>query len=429
MGKHLCSSAVLMGIVVCLIPMILYKSYPNISAFVRSTSVCLTIKNYNGEQIISNNNYTTKPCDNSHCIEITATNKRGYNALFSVSEEGIVDGYINGDIDIQFSSNATIYEKQITSLMGLYNELHLGYFAQFMHLYHHWMEGFIGGYAITYNWIDQHYTISDHIIEAFVDNEYKLYSHGIFNSDVDMNKDYGLIDASLNKLKFIVSKCSLTTGSRVLDVGGGWGSFLKYAIPQGINVHTVTISNASYIHLQQLIKDNKWQNLANVSLINFWELKSPQYTDLYGTFDAIVCLGTIEHVPYYDDLLDFASVLLKKGGFLHVDGFGTKKGYNSNYFMQKYIYPGDSKPFHASSFFNCWEHSKYRLVSVSVDTDSYYQTMISWARKYEHLIQTGALKVDFRSYRIFQLYLWGMATAFQPIYDYNTAFRVILQKL
>ena len=426
----------------------------------------------NNEMIDSNVDY---------CFDIVLETMEGKNAVYSLLESRMIDAYINSDINIIWSENDVIYERQIMSLQQMAYDGWKGGLSAFSlvhylsHIYTHWIAQFIQNYKISYDWIDQHYTDGDLIISSFTDDNYTLYSHGIgfkhsnfwiekkrkgIETGLDSNDNNfniaNVIDnsrlqhnsitleqASENKLQFILETCELVNGSNVLDIGSGWGSFAKFAIPRGVNVHALTISSASFQHLTKLskefeairMKSSKYAHYGtlNVSLLNFWEFVEIQRKtkEFASFFDAMVCLGTIEHLPYYSKLLDSGMLLLKKGGFLHTDGFATKLGYTTNYFVQKYIYPGDSAPFHASSFFKVWENSKYNLVAAAVDTENYANTLYLWAKKFEKLIKDpkhALYNITEQSKRIYQLYLWGFVMSFQHPTHRVQAWRVVLQK-
>ena len=58
--------------------------------------------------------------------------------------------------------------------------------------------------------------------------------------------DDALAAAEARKLQYAIDALALVRGSRVLDMGCGWGSFLEYAGARGIAVHGITISRAQY---------------------------------------------------------------------------------------------------------------------------------------------------------------------------------------
>ena len=64
---------------------------------------------------------------------------------------------------------------------------------------------------------------------------------------------------------------------RVLDIGGGWGSFLQFAGEQGVHVTSITISDESQKTMQELIRRAPEQ----------WHLQSPNWPSDYDALEAI----------------------------------------------------------------------------------------------------------------------------------------------
>eukprot|EP00494_Astrolonche_serrata_P032875 UN33144 len=127
----------------CPIILILFNSFSYeglLQQFLDSIDVCLIVKDPSNNLIAGNQNSTTIVLPSEYCIEVKATNEQGHSAILNLSEEGIIDGYINNDISINWSEDKNIYESQIVSFMGLYEKLNLGYIAYLKHLYHHWIE-------------------------------------------------------------------------------------------------------------------------------------------------------------------------------------------------------------------------------------------------------------------------------------------------
>ena len=128
--------------------------------------------------------------DNDACLDIILRTEEGINSLYSLLESRMVDSYINGGIDINWSEDENIYERQMTAFQRLAyqgwgsnsgsNINTFGLVAYIKHIYQHWIAQLISrNYDISYTWIDQHYTDGDIIISSFTDDKYILYSHGI----------------------------------------------------------------------------------------------------------------------------------------------------------------------------------------------------------------------------------------------------------
>jgi cyclopropane-fatty-acyl-phospholipid synthase len=187
------------------------------------------------------------------------------------------------------------------------------------------------------------------------------------------------------------------------------------------HVHSITVTEDSCQHLEGVKQDNGLDN-CTVSKTNFWDLPEHQQ------YDAIVCLGTIEHLPYYDKLMTKANGLLKDGGFLHVDGFAAKQwSFKRNPFMYKYIYPGDNTPFFLAEYLSSVERSTFLLREVKNDDYNYYRTILSWSQRFENNVaQLTSQGISEAMIRIFRLYLWGITHRYKNRGIH--AYRVVAQK-
>src|SRR5262249_23485111 len=72
------------------------------------------------------------------------------------------------------------------------------------------------------------------------------YSQAVYTSEEET-----LEQAAQRKLDYVIEACRLRSGSRVLDVGGGWGSFAGYAGSRGVDVTMLTISREQFAFLSE----------------------------------------------------------------------------------------------------------------------------------------------------------------------------------
>ncbi|MGB5835206.1 MAG: class I SAM-dependent methyltransferase [Thiohalocapsa sp.] len=84
--------------------------------------------------------------------------------------------------------------------------------------------------------IAAHYDLPSDFYVLFLDDS-RCYSHTLFERDGE-----ALETAQRRKLDFAIDACRLKPGGRVLDVGGGWGTFTEHAGQRGIDVTSLTIS-------------------------------------------------------------------------------------------------------------------------------------------------------------------------------------------
>ena len=155
---------------------------------------------------------------------------------------------------------------------------------------------------------------------------------------------------------------SATPGDRVLDVGGGWGSFTEHAGRRAIQVTALTISRQSERFLEDLI--DRLQLHARVLNQDFLRYESPQ------PCDAIVILGVMEHLPDYPAVLQRLQKLLKPGARVYLDASAFREKYVKPTFVSRYIFPGDHSYFCLQNFLAAEAKTPLDVLAVYNDRHS-----------------------------------------------------------
>lgn len=186
--------------------------------------------------------------------------------------------------------------------------------------------------------IQAHYDLSNDFFKLFLDST-MAYSSAVFNSP-----DQSLDEAQLAKYEKLCQKLRLKHTDHVLEIGSGWGGFACYAATRyGCHVHTVTLSNAQYHYVNELIRTNGLSHKVTISIRD--------YRDLQGQYDKIVSIEMLEAVgdEYYEAYFSKCNALLKPQGLLLIQAitcpdsrFVTLK--NNVDFIQKHIFPGSLLP-------------------------------------------------------------------------------------
>ena len=122
------------------------------------------------------------------------------------------------------------------------------------------------------------YTTIDEIFRLSL-GEMADYSGARFNGDFSLS----LEEAQLQKHRFIADSLNIKSGSRVLDMACGWGPFLNHLRKIGAKAIGVTLSTG------QAAACNK--NGLKVEIKDCREITPKDY----GTFDAVSCIGGLEH--------------------------------------------------------------------------------------------------------------------------------------
>jgi len=177
-----------------------------------------------------------------------------------------------------------------------------------------------------------HYGIGNDLFKLMLD-EYMIYSCGYWqNSD-------NLDDAQIAKMDLICQKLKLEPGMRILDIGCGWGGFLKYAATK----YGVTGVGITPVGKQASLATERCEGLD----ICIHELTYQQLNGQFGEFDRIVSIGLVEHVGP-KNLKSFFDIcnkqLIEDGIMLHQLIGSTRARYDADPFYDRYIFPGGVLP-------------------------------------------------------------------------------------
>lgn len=265
-------------------------------------------------------------------------------------------------------------------------------------------------------WVSQHYDYGNDFYFAFLDRRVKLYSQALFTAE-----DQSLEDAAENKLDYVVRGCRLSAGAHVLDVGAGWGSFASYAGARGIDVTMLTISREQYEFQRQLAAMHPFSGrLDAVYESVFAYAPARQY-------DAVVLLGVMEHLPAYRRLFTVFDRLIKPGGRLYMDFAANRTKFNVSSFTYRYVFPGSHTPVVLPDLLAAANRTAFEPIALHNDRHSYFLTLQAWARNLEAGRAELVTRYGERTWRLFQLYLWGSAHQFQRDGQLES-YRVVFQK-
>jgi cyclopropane-fatty-acyl-phospholipid synthase len=126
--------------------------------------------------------------------------------------------------------------------------------------------------------LDFTYSTMDNIFRLSI-GETADFSGAMYNGDFSLS----LEEAQRNKHSFIADQLNIKKGSKVLDLGCGWGPFLKYAKELGAKAIGVTLSDAQYKACKKNGFDVYIKDARTIKLEDF------------GKFDAVVSVGAFEH--------------------------------------------------------------------------------------------------------------------------------------
>lgn len=248
--------------------------------------------------------------------------------------------------------------------------------------------------------IEAHYDMSNDLFQLFLD-ETMTYSSAWFE---DFEHE-SLEGAQLRKVDGILDYAQVGRGTRVLEIGSGWGSLAIRAAERGATVTSITLSQEQAELGTERIKRLGLDDLASIQIVD--------YRDVQGEFDAIVSIEMIEAVgaqfwPSYFSAIDKhlapgGRVAIQAILMSHERMLETRNSYG---WIQKYIFPGGLIPSMQAIEEVCAEHTSLHLTDRRELGLHYAETLHRWRDNFNanwEEIRPMGFDEDFR--RIWEFYL------------------------
>jgi cyclopropane-fatty-acyl-phospholipid synthase len=237
--------------------------------------------------------------------------------------------------------------------------------------------------------LDFTYTTIDKIFRLSI-GETADYSGARFGGDFSLS----LEEAQKRKHEFIAESLNIKKGTRVLDMACGWGPFLSHLKKIGANAMGVTLSSG------QAAACNK--NGMDVRVMDCRKITP----ETYGTFDAVSCIGGLEHFcsieeykagrqdQIYKDFFKNVYDLLPTGGryymqtmvfsknMLPLEKFDINADKNSDAYVLALMekeFPGSWLPYGDEHVIRC-AAPYFKLISKSSGRLDYIETIGRWRK-------------------------------------------------
>ena len=253
--------------------------------------------------------------------------------------------------------------------------------------------------------IAHHYDVGNDFYELVLGPS-MVYSCAVWESP-----DVGLEAAQEAKLDLVCRKLGLTEGSRLLDVGCGWGSMAIHAAQRyGATVVGITLSE------EQARMARK--RVAEVGLTDKIEIRVQDYRLVDdGPFDAISSIGMAEHVgraqmPGYVAQL---RGLLRPGGRLLNHAIAWNAGtstWNPDTFISRYVFP-DGELLGLGETVGLLESRDLEVLDVEALRQHYALTLRAWVQRLEENWDDAVAASSEGRARVWRLYMAASALTFE----------------
>ena len=256
--------------------------------------------------------------------------------------------------------------------------------------------------------IEAHYDLGNEFYKLWLD-ESMNYSSAWFDGDLTRS----LPAAQTAKMRRALQQCKVGPGSRVLEIGCGWGAVAECAARDfGAHVTGVTLSTEQLAWARQ--------RLESAGLAAQTDLRLQDYRDISDApFDAVLSIEMFEAVgrEYWDGYFKAVHTSLKPGGLACIQSITIRDDLFERYagstdFIQQYIFPGGMLP-SPSEFRRHARRAGLRIVEEMAFGADYAETLRRWREVFlRHEGQVLEQGFDARFMRLWEFYLAYCEAAF-----------------
>ncbi|HCA84731.1 MAG TPA: SAM-dependent methyltransferase [Streptomyces sp.] len=261
--------------------------------------------------------------------------------------------------------------------------------------------------------IHRHYDLSNELFALFLDDTLS-YSSALFRG---FPAEWALLPAAQHrKIDRLLDQAGVGPGTRLLEIGTGWGELAVRAAERGARVVSVTLSEEQRDLAERRVHDAGHADRVTVLLRD--------YREVTGQYDAVVSVEMVEAVgeefwPVYFSALERLTtpggrVALQAITMPHDRMLATR---NTFTWIQKYIFPGGFLPSVEALEETTARHTGLRLAACDGFGPHYAETLRLWRERFDaRTEEIAALGFDSVFRRMWTLYLAYSEAGFRSGY-------------
>lgn len=261
--------------------------------------------------------------------------------------------------------------------------------------------------------ISSHYDLSNDLFALFLD-ETLSYSSAVFLGFPSRRES--LAAAQRRKIDRLLDLTEVTEGTRLLEIGTGWGELALRAADRGAHVTTLTLSREQ--------RDRALERAREAGLSDRIRVELRDYREEKGTYDAVVSVEMIEAVgaefwPVYFRTLDER---LAPGGRAALQAITMPHdrmtaARDTYTWIQKYVFPGGLIPSTDAVEATVRDHTGLRVARRDGFGAHYAETLRLWRERFtERADEVDALGFDETFRRLWTFYLAYSEAGFRAGY-------------
>ena len=242
--------------------------------------------------------------------------------------------------------------------------------------------------------ISYHYDIGREIYSLILD---PLLTYSAACWHVNGKPAASLEEAQLNKLNYHLNAVEVTQGSRLLDIGCGWGGLIRTALNHRKLRHAtgLTLSKDQFDFIEKLALPD-----TDIHLTSYENFQTER------SYDAVISIGAFEHfvkpgmsqaqrIKVYEQFFHQVARWLTPGGKLSLQTiyWADIERKHADAIVPTDVFPESDLPYLSEIF----EASRTSLepISMTTGTDDYTQTLMEWFKRLKaHQAMIVALDPD-----------------------------------
>ena len=261
--------------------------------------------------------------------------------------------------------------------------------------------------------ISRHYDLSNDLFALFLDDTLS-YSSAVFRG---FPASWDLLEAAQHrKIDRLLDLADVGAGTRLLEIGTGWGELALRAAARGARVTSLTLSAEQRSLALERVRAAGLEDRVSVELCD--------YREATGEYDAVVSVEMIEAVgaefwPAYFRTLDArlapgGRVALQSITMPHERMLASRDTFT---WIHKYVFPGGLIPSTEAIEQTARTHTALRLARRDAFGAHYAETLRLWRERFtERADEVAALGFDETFRRLWTFYLAYSEAGFRSGY-------------
>ncbi|MET8979993.1 class I SAM-dependent methyltransferase [Streptomyces sp. NPDC004539] len=261
--------------------------------------------------------------------------------------------------------------------------------------------------------ISRHYDLSNDLFALFLDDTLS-YSSAVFRG---FPASWDLMAAAQHrKIDRLLDLAGVAAGTRLLEIGTGWGELALRAAARGAHVTSLTLSAEQRALALERVRAAGVQDRVSVELRDYREAR--------GEYDAVVSVEMIEAVgaEFWPDYFRTLDERLAPGGRValqaitmpHDRMLAARATFT---WIHKYVFPGGLIPSTQAIEETARDHTGLRLTRRDAFGAHYAETLRLWRERFtERAAEVDALGFDATFRRLWTFYLAYSEAGFRSGY-------------